>query len=45
MEYLSSNANIAFPFHEDAPGLLRDGTGFPLDIVVDAIFEVPAYCD
>jgi len=38
-EYLSSNALIAYPFLEDAPGLRGVGLRIPLDLIVDAAFE------
>lgn len=41
-EYLTSNSAVAHPFVEDARGLDRGSGGFPLDVVVDALFSVPA---
>jgi hypothetical protein len=44
VEYLNSNTAIAFPFCEDATGLKRsvdDLFAMPLDVFVDAAFEVP----
>jgi hypothetical protein len=44
VEYLNSNTAIAFPFCENATGLKRsvdDLFAMPLDVFVDAAFEVP----
>lgn len=40
-EYLSGNAGIAYPFADDAPGLDRGYGGFPLGLIVDALFTLP----
>lgn len=41
-EYLTSNTNTAHPFAEDARSLDRGSGGFPMNVVADALFSVPA---
>ena len=50
LEFVTSNQNTAYPFHEDAKGLARLGSApshgsnavLPMDFLVDAAFAVPA---